>query len=321
MAYELAGRQFWMRRKSPEKNMYELVSKADDLQFVRARGRPWDLPSPVKCYGFPDQVKAYFQNAGFLADLQLAFEEAFGRLYYLGPLREYPKRQYTWAGADPADMGQRGERVIDALLAARERGLRIPLGRGKKRPTLEEYVAHWLKHLGLIHAFRVEAIAKDSNLYRVLLRRSPDSAEVLVTDVGFGVSQILPVLVLCYYVPEGSTIILEQPEIHLHPSVQAGLADVFIDAVRTRHVQVIFESHSEYLLKRLQRRIAEEQVDTRETALYFCDLDAGKSRLVPLDVDMVGRIRNWPKDFFGDEFGEVVETQLAAMKRQEAQGQ
>ena len=57
------------------------------------------------------------------------------------------------------------------------------------------------------------------------------SAEALITDVGFGVSQILPVLVLCYYVPEGSTIILEQPEIHLHPSVQAGLADVLIDGL------------------------------------------------------------------------------------------
>jgi hypothetical protein len=79
----------------------------------------------VKCYGYPDQVKAYFKNAGFLADFELAFEQLFSHLYYLGPLRDYPKRQYTWAGAQPADMGQRGEKAIDALLASRERGEKI----------------------------------------------------------------------------------------------------------------------------------------------------------------------------------------------------
>ena len=62
---------------------------------------------------------------------------------------------------------------------------------------------------------------------------------VTSTDVGFGVSQILPVITLCYYAPPGSILLLEQPEIHLHPSVQAGLADVFIDAIKTRGIQII----------------------------------------------------------------------------------
>jgi predicted ATPase len=216
-------------------------------------------------------------------------------------------------------MGQRGERVVDAILAAREHGLTIGLGKGMKRQTLEEYVAQWLKILGLIHAFSVQEIAKESNLYRVRVQASPASAEVLITDVGFGVSQILPVLVLCYYVPEGSTILLEQPEIHLHPSVQAGLADVFIDAVKRRRVQILFESHSEYLLQRLQRRIAEgKDIKAENTALYFCDQAGGESRLKPLEVDMFGHITNWPEDFFGNEFNEVVETQLAALKSREA---
>ena len=71
------------------------------------------------------------------------------------------------------------------------------------------------------------------------MRRTPTSSEVLITDVGFGVFQILPVLVLCYYAPKGSTLIFEQPEIHLHPSVQAGLADVFIDVIKTSRINCI----------------------------------------------------------------------------------
>ena len=80
--------------------------------------------------------------------------------------------------------------------------------------------------------------------------------DVRLTDVGFGVSQVLPVLILCSYAPEGSILILEHPEAHLHPKVQSELADVLIDVVKNRNVQIILESHSEHLLLRLMRRIA-----------------------------------------------------------------
>lgn len=308
---------FGMKRKQGNQNEYDFISEGFDPK--RKQGRPWPLPAPIKCYGFPSQVAGYYQNAGFLPDFNLAFEELFSRVYYLGPLRDYPKRQYTWGGGQPSDMGPRGERAIDALLASRDRGKSLSRGRGRgmKRFTLEEYVAWWLQELGLIHSFSVEAISADSNLYRVRVQKTADSASVLITDVGFGVSQILPVLVLCYYVPEGSTILLEQPEIHLHPSVQAGLADVFIDAIQKRGVQIILESHSEHLLTRLQRRIAEEELDPDAAALYFCDREA-TSQLRPLQIDLYGNITNWPKDFFGDELGERAAMMKAALKRRQA---
>lgn len=324
MGYTFASHQFGMERKTKQKNQYKLSHKKatgqSDFKFKHTVGRVWDLPAPVKCYGFPDQVKAYYQNAGFLSDIQLAFEELFSNVYYLGPLREYPKRQYTWAGAQPADMGRRGEKVIDAILASRERNQTISRGKRLKRLTVEEYVAHWLRELGMIHDFFVEQITEGSNLYRVWVRKSPNSANVLITDVGFGVSQILPVITLCYYVPEGSTILMEQPEIHLHPTVQAGLADVFIDAIKTRKVQIVLESHSEHLLRRLQRRIAEEQLSSENAALYFCEMVDGRSRLRNLDIDLMGRITNWPDGFFGDEFGEMA-AMTKAMQERRMKGQ
>jgi predicted ATPase len=218
-------------------------------------------------------------------------------------------------------MGRRGELAIAALLASRERGEKISRGKGSKRLTLEEYVAWWLRELKLIHTFRVEPISKDGNLYQVRVQQAQGAPEVLITDVGFGVSQILPVLALCYYVPEGSIILMEQPEIHLHPSVQAGLADVLIDAAKIRRVQIIIESHSEHLLRRLQRRVAEEKIASDEIALYFCDMVGGTSQLTPLQLDLFGRIANWPAGFFGDEFGEMAAMTEAAMERKkQAQG-
>ena len=318
LMYGFAKHIFTMKRTA-KKNEYDLssesVSDQSKFRFVRVAGRVWKLPPPVKCYGFPDQVKAYYQNTGVLSDLQLAFESLFSNIFYLGPLREYPKRQYTWAGAHPADMGRRGEKVVDAILASRQRGKKIPRGHGRKGLTLEEYVAYWLKALNLIHSFKVEPITPESNLYRVKVKRTSDSAEVLITDVGFGVSQILPVLTICYYVPEGSIILLEQPEIHLHPAVQAGLADVFIDAIKNRKVQIILESHSEHLLRRLQRRIAEQDISNEDTSLYFCEMRNGNSKLTHLPVDLYGHIENWPEGFFGDEFGEIAASQKAIMER------
>ena len=318
MSYDLSGRTFVMHAKGTsegKKPKYELQSGSQSFAFKRTVGRAWDLPPPTKCYGFPDQVFAYFQNASFLGELQLQFEQLFGRVFYLGPLRDFPQRHYVWSGSQPADMGRRGERAVDAVLASRDRGKYISPGRRRKKQTLEERVAYWLKELGLIHSFTVTPIASGSNLYEVRVRRSASSSEVLITDVGFGVSQVLPVLVLCYYVPEGSTILLEQPEIHLHPSVQSGLADVLVDAIKNRNLQIIVESHSEHLLRRLQRRIADETLAPDDVSLYFCEVDQHDSRLTKLEVNLFGNITNWPKDFFGDEFTEMAEITKAAMQR------
>lgn len=300
-------------------NKYKLspTLQGSDFRFVRMQGRKWDLPQPVKFHGFPDQVMTYYQNTGFLSDIQLELERLFSRMFYLGPLREYPARQYIWSGSEPIDVGQRGERTIDAILAAENRGKCIPHGKGMRRIwTLNQMLAHQLKQLGLIHDFSVERIAEGSSPFEVRVQKSPEAAKVLITDVGFGVSQVLPILVLCYFVPEGSTILLEQPEIHLHPAVQSGLADVFIDVAKRRRIQLIIESHSEHLLSRLQRRIAEEVITPEDVALYSCRIEQKNAVLEPLRTNLLGDIENWPKDFFGDPFGELAAKQKAALERQ-----
>jgi len=279
-------------------------------------GRAWPLPPPIKFYGFPDEVGAYFKNVGFLSEIVLEFEGLFGRIKYLGPLREYPKRIYTWSGEAPSDVGRKGELAVAGILAARERGKYISPGHRKRKRTLEETVAYWLSSMGIIHSFSVKQIGEDRKDYEVLVRKTEHSPDVLITDVGFGLSQVLPVLVLCYYAPEGSVLLLEQPELHLHPSAQSWLADIFIEVVQNRKVQIIVESHSEHFLRRLQRRIAEKEIPVDKTALYFCYMKNSASQSERLEVNIFGDISNWPEDFFGDEMGELTAKTEAAMKRQ-----
>jgi predicted ATPase len=317
VTYRFDGHDFRLGLDASRRHYELTVAPADSFTFRRPPGRPIRLSGPAKCYGFPDEVRAYFQNADFLADFELEFEKLMASIYYLGPLREDPKRQYIWGGAQPQDVGQRGERVVDAMLAARARNQKVRLGH-RRLAHLETYVAEWLRRLELISSFRVVPVSEGSNLYQVLVRRSVTTAEVLLTDVGFGISQILPVIVLCFYVPEGSVVILEQPEIHLHPAVQAGLADVLIDAIKLRRIQVLVESHSEHLLQRLQRRIAEEQLDAENVALYFCEPVGDHNRLTPLRVNKLGFISNWPQGFFGQPLEETVAMTRAAQSRLKA---
>jgi len=273
--------------------------------------------APGKFYLFPiNQHTIVSQSASEMRQWFVSkIENLFNDIYYLGPLREYPNRFYSWSGEQTQSVGNRGERAIAALLSSRQEGPTIWLAEGQPPRTVEEHVAHWLKELGLIYSFKVQPIAPNRKEYEVRIQRTAESASVFLTDVGFGVSQILPVLVLLFYVPEGSTVILEQPEIHLHPAVQAGLADVFIDAIKRRKVQIILESHSEHLLQRLQRRIAEEVINQEEIKLYFTSIEKGKSNLTTLELDEYGNISNWPAGFFGDAFAEAAAKMKAEMKR------
>src|SRR5436190_12702594 len=115
------------------------------------------------------------------------------RLSYLGPLREEPRRHYAWAGETPEDVGNRGDRWVSAFLAAAYH--KISPGYKKKSVNFETLIASWLQKLGLIHSFVVAPIAKGQREYRVRVKVSRSSPEVSIPDVGFGVSQVLPVIV------------------------------------------------------------------------------------------------------------------------------
>ena len=159
--------------------------------------------------------------------------------------------------------------------------------------------------MGLISDFIIEKIGSRQE-YDVKVQVQGSDSYVNIPDVGFGISQVLPVIVELFYAPKNSIIFIEQPEIHLHPAAQARLADVIIDAIgmsengEKRNIQVILETHSEHLLRRLQRRMAEKKLTKEQVKAYFANNNTDPSTLEQLRVDEYGNIENWPEDFFGD---------------------
>lgn len=215
------------------------------------------------------------------------FERLMEKIRYIGPLRLPAQRTYQWGGSTPQTIGKNGENTIEILLAAQR----------KADTDLIQQVSTWLAKMGIADQFLLTNLDPQSRFYEA--RLPVGETEASLADMGFGISQILPIIVMLLTAPEQSIILLEQPELHLHPAAQTHLADLMLDAAEHRHLQLIVESHSEHLLRRLQRRIAEEEAAfaTPETIkLYFCEL--GKP-IIPVEVNRFGQITNWPKNFFG----------------------
>jgi predicted ATPase len=307
-----------MERVSGKKPEYKVTSQDYDLK--RNQGRPWSPGAPVRFYGFPDEVVAYYQNASFVQELNLSHEKLYRSIYYLDPLRERPERRYQWAGNEPESVGYSGENTVAAILAAR--GRNISLGKYHRQKPFEEVIAAEMKKMDLVEHFEV---SKQGQEYEVKLRVKGSRDMVELPDVGFGISQVLPVLVECFYAPANSIIIMEQPETHLHPSAQAALADVVIDVINSRelagerNIQLVIETHSEHFLRRLQRRIAEGAIPQENVAAYFTDVSKGQAWMEALQIDEFGNIKNWPDNFFGDEMTDVTEQSKAAMRKRMSQ--
>jgi len=310
-----ANTSFGIERETAQK--YKVITQ--DYTLVRNLGRAWAIGAPSKFYIFPEEVIAYHQNAKFVQDLSLSNEMLFSSLFYLGPLRTKPERSYSWAGTAPDSVGHDGENTISAFLAAQNR--RMSLGYRKLTRPFEEIIALKLLEMKLIDDFKVNRLTDYRNEYEVKVQSRGSKYKVDLPDVGFGVSQVLPVLTQLFYAPPNSIIIMEQPEMHLHPSAQSALADVMIDVINSkengvdRNIQLIIETHSEYFLRRLQRRIAEDVVSQEKIAAYFADNSKTPALLEPLQIDLYGNISNWPKDFFGDEMGDITEQAKAGLRK------
>lgn len=306
--YQAEGVQFDLKRESGGPLPYKWYLKIHNIFKQDDYSSP-----PDSCYGIPREFARTALDIDLL-EFNHQFELLMERIAYLGPLREYPRRRITRTGATPQTIDPRGRGTIEALLEAERQ-----YGNGKLRsatPSLVERVASWLRRFELAEQFQLMPIDREQRIYEARLQTH--GVDAIINDVGFGVYQVLPIIVLLHLAPEGSIVLLEEPEIHLHPRVQAEMADLFLETAHERNLQLIIESHSEHLLRRLQRRIAEAELPLASPEfirLYFCELSTQGSTLRQVETDTFGSIRNWPDRFFGDETGDLDAMTRAALRR------
>lgn len=301
-----------------DKPLYEMNIRTSEPHSIE---RTFPV-TPVRFYGFSDETILRCPGVPLLSDLNTIHARLFSNMFYLGPLRDRTSRLYAWKGNNPSDVGIDGSKAVFAMLSARLDFRKFELPDGASEDEIDVAVAKLLKKMGLIEQFRVQKIAPERPEYEVQVQIKGSHVWADLPDVGCGVSQVLPVLVELFHAPPGSIILIEQPELHLHPSAQAALADVMIDAVRAkengkpRNIQLLIETHSEHFLRRLQRRVAENKViDESMVRCYFADTATDPFQLRKLEMDPYGNILNWPDGFFGDMAGDIFQQTREAFRR------
>jgi len=130
-----------------------------------------------------------------------------------------------------------------------------------------------------------------------ILSKGSDKNWISIADVGFGVSQTLPILVALLVAEKGQMVYIEQPEIHLHPEVQLKLAELFVKAAN-RGVRLIIETHSDILLLGIQTLLAEENISPNDVIFHWFERDKnGATQITSSTLNKDGSYVNWPQDF------------------------
>ena len=226
---------------------------------------------------------------------------------YLGPLRDEPKALYSLDSAvDPRDVGLRGQNTAAVLHlhkhldvayipSAKFSGAAVSV-EPSSRPLVEA-VLDWSRYLDVAEEIETTDMGKLGHELRVSSSDLEPTHDL--THVGVGVSQVLPILVMCLLAKRGTVLILEQPELHLHPRVQTRLADFFL-SMSLLGKQCLIETHSEYLINRLRFRAASAPEDALSSGIkmYFAEKRDGNSSFREVEVNEYGAITDWPEGFF-----------------------
>lgn len=220
-----------------------------------------------------------------------ALKETFkaSSINHVSPLRAHPKRYYMLDKAnvtyslDTLD----GDAIAEAL---------------KENEEIKKKVNKWFEN------FKLSVDVEEFKEVIHHLKVKQNGLSLDITDVGFGISQVLPIIIQGFLSKNNSLTIIEQPEIHLHPKMQADLADLFIDMVKINEGKaVIVETHSEYLLKRLRRRISEGKIKPEMVSicLFHPQTDKEGARIEHLNIEKKGFFE-WPESFYDGELSKDI---------------
>jgi len=269
------------------------------------------------------------QLPSYLSDAIRFMDYVFtNRVKYLGPLRDEPKPLYPLAtSVDPTDIGLKGEFTAAVLDQNKERKIKYIPASSFKEPninsdgiirSLEAAVIDWLQYMGVADKIQTE----DSGKLGHKLQVTTPGTNVLhdLTHVGVGISQVLPILVMFLLAEPDTTLIIEQPELHLHPKVQTLLGDFFL-SMALLGKQCIIETHSEYIINRLRFRSAAAKSETISSLMkvYFVEKKEGNSEFRPVQVNKYGAIMDWPDGFFDQSQSEAEEILRAATLKRKAE--
>lgn len=239
------------------------------------------------------QIDDFFRRANRIPAI---ISRGFRNIEYLGAMRLPPSRTYLFTGERRNRIGANGENAASILVMDSARG-------GSRSRKIVESVRRWLKAAGIASDLMINHIS--DRHYEIRIQHPQTGEYQNFADVGYGNSQVLPVLVGGLNLTPGSSYMVEEPEIHLHPRAQAELGEYFLELFN-KGVQSIVETHSEHLILRLQQHVASGKISPDEIKVYYVHASGGKKCIHSLELDPKGAfINEWPEGFFPERLEEA----------------
>ena len=230
----------------------------------------------------------------FINSVPALLDSVLTNLFPLGPWRRPPERHYLFSGTSPHDVGYSGAQFPLLLY---------------RRPQLVTQANDWLERLDMGHELKVTQLGhRHSDLFELRLvdKRRKKKIDVALTDVGFGISQILPFIIQCL-IDSNRLISIEQPEVHIHPRLQADLGELIASCISKPHChRFLIETHSEHLVLRFQKLVRTGVLRPDDISIVFVSRGAQGSTVRRLRLDEDGDFMDeWPGGFFPERLREL----------------
>ncbi len=267
----------------------------------------YDKPQEIREQQFDnfDELKLFVLETGGLrlqqifdgiSKMFLAYDD---KVNYISSFRLHPDRTYLEKSKSELKVEKFGEGYLDQII----------YWQTKKSPKFTSLIKT-MKKLSLLHEISTKRL--DGGRFEILVRIKEQGTLTPLSDVGFGISQFLPIIVADLQLPDDSTLFVAQPEIHLHPSVQSLFGDYLVEQIDSSKKNYIIETHSEYLLNRIRLAIVKDQLKPVDLEVYFIDNQVDGAIIHKIEFTKSGQILNAPDDFFKTYMMDVMDIALNA---------
>jgi predicted ATPase len=257
-----------------------------------------------------DLLPQLFEFKSKIYTNQLKFDEAdisfvFGELTksnainYISAFRQAPRRTYLEKNKADFKIETEGEGYIDQIVEWDKRS------NGKIKQLIKT-----MKALDLIDDIKIKRLG--GGRFEVLVKPVNSNDFSALNDVGSGVSAFMPIMVADLQLHDSSTLFLAEPEIHLHPSVQAKFIDYIVNQINNSEKNYVIETHSEYFLNRIRLAIVKGELKKEDVKVYFLENTKEDTDVFDIDFTETGAIKNAPRNFFETYSMDVMDIALNA---------
>jgi len=206
----------------------------------------------------------------------------------IAPIRTKPRRTYDQVREVYTPEGDH----VPLILASS-----LPLAsENKEFAQLKQTIENFGKESGMFSQVSVRPLGRTTaGPFQLLIKGR--GGKFNLSDVGYGVSQVLPVVVQSVLAKNESRLLLQQPEVHLHPKAQAALGSFFVRLVKDLNAEFVIETHSDYLIDRVRREVAEGRIASSDVLLLYFSKKQSRTKLYPIEIDSLGNVQRAPRDY------------------------